>query len=163
MRRFEFTKEELESIARERFEHPDPRVQRRMEVLWLKAHGETHERIAKLASVSRRTVQRVMTDFLRDRLTGVRNLGAHCPQSALTPHRDSLAAEFAARPPHSTGEACERIEKLTGVKRKRERVRRFLRDELGLRWRKAAAIPVPPKKDIEEHAADQAAFLKYAA
>jgi hypothetical protein len=30
---------------------------------------------------------------------------------------------------------------------------------LGLRWRCLAAIPLPPKKTIEEHAATQAAFL----
>jgi len=31
---------------------------------------------------------------------------------------------------------------------------------LGLKWRCVAAIPLPPKKTIEEHAATQAAFLK---
>jgi len=36
----------------------------------------------------------------------------------------------------------------------------LLRDTLGLRWRKVAAIPVPPKKSVEEHAATQAVFLK---
>ena len=99
MRRLEFTEEEREVIVRERFEHPNPRVQRRMEMLWLKVHGETHERIAELTGVGRRTVQ----------------------------------------------------------------VRHFLRDQLGLSWRKVVAVPVPPKKSVEEHAATQAAFLKYGA
>jgi transposase len=160
MRRFEFTEEELKNIAQERFEHPDPRVQRRMEILWLKAHGETHERIATLADVSRRSVQRVLDLFEQDRLQAVRKLGAHRPQSALTPHQATLQAEFTDRPPHTVGEACVRIQQLTGVSRKRERVRCWMRDRLGLRWRKTAAIPVPPKKTIEEHAAIQAAFLK---
>ena len=31
---------------------------------------------------------------------------------------------------------------------------------MGLRWRKAGAIPVPPKKTIEEHAQEQAVFLQ---
>lgn len=160
MRRFEFADEELKSIAHERFYHPDPRVQQRMEVLWLKAHGETHERIAVLADVSRRTVQRVLDLFETNRLEAVRQFGSHVPQSALTPHQASLEAEFTARPPHTVGEACERIRELTGVVRKREQVRCFLRDRLDLRWRKTAAIPVPPKKSVEEHAAIQAAFLK---
>jgi len=30
---------------------------------------------------------------------------------------------------------------------------------LGLKWRCVAAIPLPPKKSIEEHAATQAEFL----
>jgi len=58
MRRFDVTDEEHNAIAKERFHHPNPCVQRRMEILWLKRHGETHQRIAKLAGVSRRTVQR---------------------------------------------------------------------------------------------------------
>ncbi len=160
MRRFEFTDEELNSIAQERFEHPDPRVQRRMEVLWLKAHGETHERIATLAGVSRRSVQRVLDLFEENRLPAVRQFHFHCPQSDLTPHQATLEAEFAARPPHTVGEACERIRQLTGVARQRERVRCWMRDRLGLRWRKTAALPVPPKKSVEEHAATQADFLK---
>lgn len=160
MRRFEFTEEELKTILHDRYRHPDPRVQQRMEILWLKAQGETHERIAVLSDVSRRTVQRVLDLFERNRLAGVRPFHGHVPQSALAPHQATLEAEFTARPPHTVGEACQRIEQLTGVVRKREPVRCFLRDRLGLRWRKTAAIPVPPKKSVAEHAAEQAAFLK---
>jgi hypothetical protein len=71
--------------------------------------------------------------------------------------------EFTIRPPHTVGEACERIEKLTGVKRRPTQVREFLRDTMQLRWRKVAAVPVPPKLTLEEHAARQADFLKYEA
>ena len=59
MRRFDFTDEQLRAIARDRFQHVDPRVPRRNEMLWLKSQGETHERIAPLAEVSRRTVPRL--------------------------------------------------------------------------------------------------------
>jgi hypothetical protein len=58
------------------------------------------------------------------------------------------------------GEACQRIEELTGVRRRPTRVREFLRDTMELRWRKVAAVPVPPKLSLEEHAARQADFLK---
>jgi transposase len=160
MRQFEFTDEELKTISHERFYHPHPRVLQRMEILWLKAHNEKHERIAVLADVSRRTVQRVLDAYEQEGLEGVRTFHAHVPQSALTPHQTTLEAEFTARPPHTVGEACERIAQLTGIERKREQVRCFLRNQLGLRWRKTAAIPVPPKKSVEEHAAVQAAFLK---
>ena len=39
-------------------------------------------------------------------------------------------------------------------------MRHFLKDRLGLRWRKIGAIPVPPKKTVAEHAREQAAFLE---
>lgn len=160
MRRFDFTDEERNAIARERFYHPNPRVQRRMEVLWLKQHGETHERIAELADMSRRTVQRVLDLFAEGRLEAVRQFHEQGRPNGLTPHLRSLAEEFRQRPPKVVAEACDRIEKLTGVRRQPTQVRLFLRETLGLRWRKVAAIPVPPKKSVEEHAATQAAFLK---
>ena len=42
-----------------------------MEILWLKSHGETHERIAVLAEGSRRTVQRVLDIFASGGLEAV--------------------------------------------------------------------------------------------
>ena len=160
MCRFDFTDEEQNAIAKERFYHPNPRVQRRMEMLWLKQHGETHERIAELAGVSRRTVQRVLDLFAEGGLDAVQQFHEQGRPNDLTPHIESLEEEFRQRPPQVVAEACDRIEKLTGVRRQPTQVRMFLRETLGLRWRKVAAIPVPPKKSVEEHAATQAAFLK---
>ena len=163
MRHFEFPTTILDEIERDRFGHADPLVQRRMEVLWLKAHGQTHIEIAKLAGVSRATVQRLLDLYETGGLSAVRRFHWKTPLSALAPHRALLEAEFAARPPHTVGEACERIEQLTGVRRRPTRVREFIRDSLDLRWRKLAAVPVPPKQTLAEHAAHQADFLKHGA
>lgn len=160
MRHFHFTEEERKTINHERFHHPDPNVQRRMEILWLKLHGETHQRIAELAQVSRRTVQRVLDLFWAGRLQAVRQFHWHKPGSALDGYRKTLEEEFRERPPHTVDEACERIEKITGIRRKKSQVRKFLRQTLGLCWRKTAAIPIPPKKTPEEHAAEQAEYLE---
>ena len=160
MRRFIFTDEIRQELVKERYHHPDPRVQERMEVIWLKSKGETHERIAELAGVSRRTVQRVLDVFAKEGLDGLRKFHWHGQASALTPHRESLDAEFRKRPPHTVSEACQRIEELTGVRRQQTRVRNYLRETLKLSWRKVAAVPVPPKLTVEEHAKKQAAFLK---
>jgi len=160
MRRFEFSRDVLAEIERDRFTYPDPLVQRRMEVLWLKAHGETHERIAELAAVSRATVQRLLDSYEAGGVQAVRTFHWKVPVSALAPHRPQLEAEFRERPPHTVAEACTRIDQLTGVRRRPSQVRVFLRDTLGLRWRKVAAVPVPPRQTLAEHAAGQAAFLK---
>jgi len=158
MRRFIFEQEVQQTLAWERFHHPDPRVQQRMKIVWLKSKKETHERIAELSGTSRRTVQRVLDVFEKEGLDGLRRFHWKGPASALTPHRQSLEAEFCERPPHTVAEACQRIEALTGVRRKPTRVRKFLRESLQLRWRKVAAVPVPPKLTVEEHAKKQAAF-----
>jgi transposase len=160
MRQIEFSPDVLSEIDRDRFEHLDPAVQRRMEVLWLKAHNEKHERIAKLAGLSRPTVQRLLDTYLAGGLPAVRTFHWKIPVSALEPHRLLLEEEFRQRPPHTAAEASERIRQLTGVNRSETRVREFLRDTLGLRWRKVGAVPLPPKLTLPEHAAKQAAFLK---
>jgi transposase len=160
MRQIEFSPDVLNEIARDRFEDLDPAVQRRMEVLWLKAHGETHQRIAELAGLSRPTVQRLLDTYLSGGLSAVRTFHWKVPVSALEPYRLLLEEEFRQRPPHTTAEACERIEQLTHVRRSETRVREFLRDTLNLRWRKVGAVPLPPKLTLPEHAAKQAAFLK---
>jgi len=40
MRRFIFEQEVQQTLARERFHHPDPRVQQRMEIVWTKKRGQ---------------------------------------------------------------------------------------------------------------------------
>ena len=160
MRHFEFSGDVLAEIERDRFRHPDPLVQRRMEVLWLKAHGETHVRIAELAGLSRATVQRVLDQYETGGVQAVRTFYWHVPTSELIPHQSICERELRRWPPHTVAEACERIEQLTGVRRGPTRVREYLRETMGLRWRKVAAVPVPPKQTLPEHAASQAAFLK---
>jgi transposase len=157
---YSFSDEEVETISRERYHHPDPRVQERMEILWLKSKGQSHERIAEFANVSRSTVQRTLRIYVSQGIDGVRTFGWKGPPSALTPHRQTIEAEFRQRPPHTVQEAAVRIETLTGVKRKASRVRRFLKETLGMKCLKTAAVPVPPKQTVEEHAKTQAAFLK---
>lgn len=160
MRHLEFPADVLTRIDADRFSHADPLVRRRMEVLWLKALDQPHDLIGKLASVSRATVQRLLRAYDTGGLEAVQKFNWKPHPSALAPHRSLLEAEFAARPPHTVGEAGERIVKLTGVRRGSTQVRAFLRETMGFRWRKAAAVPVPPKQTLTEHIANQAAFLK---
>ena len=157
---YSFSKEVVESVIRDRYRHPDPRVQERMEIIWLKSKNEPHERIAELAHVSRSTVQRTLRIYQEKGLDGLRTFGWKGQPSALTPHRESIEAEFRRRPPHTTHEAARRIEELTGVKRQTSRVRKFMKESLGMKCLKVAPVPVPPKKTVEEHAQTQAAFLK---
>src|SRR5512143_2254576 len=160
MRIITFTAEDRKALAHERYHYPNPRVQRKMEVLWLKSHGLNHDQIAAYADVSRRTVQRYLDQYLEGGLSRLRQGHWHRPRSALAEHRSSLEEYFAKHPVRSANQARAIIEQQTGIRRGLSQVRRFLKDCLGLRWRKTGAIPVPPKKTVEEHARDQATFLR---
>jgi transposase len=122
-----FTPADLATLATERYGHPDPRVQQRMEVLWLVSQGETQARAGQLAGVSKATVERYVALFRRHGVTGLREFRWVKPVSVLMAHRTTLEAEFQARPPHTIAEAATRIEALTGVRRKETQVREFLK------------------------------------
>jgi transposase len=160
MRPIRFTPEDRRSLAHDRFHHPDPRVQRKIEVLWLKSHGLGHDDIATLADVSRRTVQRYLHEYREGGLDRLRRCRWQQPQGALSEHQESLEGYFAKHPPRSAKQAQAVIEQQTGVRRGLSQVRHFLKDRLGLRWRQTGAIPVPPRKTIPEHAREQGAFLR---
>ena len=85
---------------------------------------------------------------------------ASAPERTWPSTRTRLEGYFPKHPPRSAKQAQAVIEQQTGIRRGLSQVRHFLKDRLGLRWRKTGAIPVPPKKTIAEHAREQAAFLK---
>jgi transposase len=127
MRQLHFSPEDLEVIRQERYHHPHPRVQQKMEVLWLKSRGLTHEEIARLAGVSRRSVQRYLDDFADGGLDRVRRLPWRGAPAALAAHRASLEDHFLGHPVRSAREAQADIERLTGVRRGLTQVRVFLK------------------------------------
>jgi transposase len=127
MRRFTFTAEDLDAIRHERYHHPHPRVQQKMEVLWLKSQGLTHEDIARLAGVSRRSVQRYLDEFAQGGLGRLRQLPWKGRANDLAAHRASLEDYFLQNPPRSAREAQAAIEQQTGVRRGLTRVRAFLK------------------------------------
>jgi transposase len=127
MRAFTFRDDVVAAIRHERYHHPHPRVQRKMEVLWLKRQGLTHADIARLADVSPRSVQRYLDEFEQGGLTRVRQLNWPGKPCELDAHQPSLEAYFLENPPRSAREAQEAIERLTGVRRGLSQVRAFLK------------------------------------
>ena len=74
MAEMSFSDADVQAMAQDRYHHPDPGVQRHMEVLCLKRHardlGLTHDGIALLAGCSRSTVQRTLREYLEGLATG---------------------------------------------------------------------------------------------
>jgi transposase len=157
MREITFSEADVQAIGHDRYHHPDPGVQRRMEILWLKHHGFSHERIAALAGVSRSTVQRTLTAYLEGGLQRIRQVPVKEGHSALDDHRTSIEELLTKHPPRSVKHARHLIEQHTGVRRGLTQIRHFLH-RLGLAPRKVAAIPIPPKSTLEEHVKTQAEF-----
>ncbi len=126
MREFVFTDADLAALRHERFHHPHPRVQEKMEVLWLKSRGLAHTEIARLTDLSRRTVQRYLDEYLAGGVAALRRVKFHRPPSDLAAHAGTLTDYFLENPPRSAREAQQVIEDLTGARRSLTQVRVFL-------------------------------------
>ena len=48
----EFTAQEIQALDYQRYHHPHPRVQRKMEALWLKSQNLSHKEICRLTTIS---------------------------------------------------------------------------------------------------------------
>lgn len=127
MRHFTFPPEVLAAIGHDRYHHPHPRVQQKMEVLWLKSQGLTHEAIARLANVARRSVQRYLDEFAAGGLERIRRLPWKGKVNELAAHQAALEEYFLEHPPRSTREAQAAIERETGLRRGLTQVRTFLK------------------------------------
>ncbi len=53
MMTIEFSEADIEALDHERFNHPHPKVRRKMEALYLKANGLKHHEICRLCAISK--------------------------------------------------------------------------------------------------------------
>jgi transposase len=143
--RIQLTEEQQQIVNAERDSHPQEHVRRKMLVLWLLHCDLSRQKAAEVAGLGRATVQRYVAAFRDGGLEGLRQWGVTGPVSDLAAHRDLIRQEFTRQPARSLNEACERIERLTGLRRQPTQVRKFLQG-MGLKWQRVRALPVPPKK-----------------
>lgn len=140
---------ELEIIKHERFNHPIPRVQKRMEVLWLKSQGSSHKQISKLSGACDNAVTKYLRLYRQGGLDAVRMVHFYRPKSELEKHSDSIEQYFREHPVASLSEAVAKIEELTGIRRSRTQVSVFLKN-LGLQHRKVGSVPGGADPDEQE-------------
>lgn len=149
MTRIEFTEEEIEKLRYERFHHPHPRVQQKMEALLLKSQGVPHWQICEILAITENTLRAYLQAYLEGGVEKLKELKFPCPQSELAAHAETLEGYFREHPPATIKEAVAKIEELTGIRRSETQVRQFLKS-LGMRRLKLGAIPA--KADPEKQA-----------
>ncbi len=146
MIQLEFTEAEINALAYERYHHPHPRVQRKMEALWLKSQGLPHREISRLTGICSTTLTSYLRTYEHGGLEALKAVGFYRPVSELEAYRGTLEAYFRAHPPTTIKEAMAKIEHLTGVRHSEERVRVFLK-AIGMTCRKLGMVPA--KADVE--------------
>ena len=110
-----FTATDVAALQYERYHHPSPQVQRRMEIVYLKSQGLAHQEIARLCQVCRQTVVTTFHLYQEGGIERLKQFHFAGQPSVLNRHQSSLEAEFRARPPRTLAEAQATIERLTGI------------------------------------------------
>jgi transposase len=125
--RLEFTPEILKEIHYQRYNHPAPLVQKRMEALWLKGHGLPHGQIAELVGITENTLRDYFELYQQGAIEKLKELNHYRPESALNAHLTSLESYFREHPPASIKEAQTAIEVVTGVRRSETQIAKLLK------------------------------------
>jgi transposase len=145
----DFNPEQIDALHHERFHYPHPRVQLKMEAVYLKSQRLPHHEICRLARISENTLRTYLRQFQEGGVARLKRLDWAGAASDLDEHRQTLEDYFRENPPRSTGEAAAAIERITGIRRGLTQVRSFLKG-MGLKFRKLGMIPA--KADADEQA-----------
>ena len=145
MIRIEFTPDDVEALRYQRFHHPDPRVQVRIEAIFLRSQGISNSDILRLCGISKASFHRFLDAYVQGGIEKLKQIEHYRPQSQLCAHRSTIEAAFRENPPATVAEAAARIQELTGISRQPTQVRQFLRS-LGMKPRKVGMIPA--KADV---------------
>ena len=152
MIQIKFTADEIEKLNYERYHYPHPKVQKKMEALFLKSQGLPHNQILRLCHISESTLTYYLWEYIQDGIEGLKKLGYKGKPNELMKHADTLEQYFKQNPPRSIGDAQDSIQRLTGIKRSPTQIRIFLK-KIGMRCIKVGFVPgkaIEPEKIIEQ-------------
>ena len=149
MLKITFSDADIDALQHGRFHHPDPRVQVRMEALYLRSQGVITRDIPRLCGISNASFHRALKASATGGLEQLQHIEPRRPHSALPHHRPTIEAEFRQRPPATVAEAAARMEALPGIARKPTQVRQVLK-ALGMQPRKVGMRPAKADVDAQE-------------
>ncbi len=149
MLRITFSEQDIADLRYERFHHPHPRVQMKMEALLLKSRGLPHHEIAACVGVSGPTLRMYLRTYLSGGIAALREVHFYRPASDLEHHRSTLETYFTEHPPANATQAAAVIAELTGITRSPTQIRIFMK-KLGLKRLKTYAIPAKYDQEQQE-------------
>jgi transposase len=155
MIRIEFTEQEIVELNYQRYRHPHPRVQQKMEVLYLKSQGLAHQEIRRLCDISKTTLTTYLKQYLEGGVERLQQLDYQGQPSLLNQHASSVEDYFRAHPPQTIAEAQLKIQQMTGIQRSPNQISAFLK-RLGMQRRKMGFVP--GKSGTPEKIAEQEKF-----
>lgn len=152
-----FSLEEIKELQIERYQYPHPRIQERIEALYLKSQGLSHKDICRICNITRKTLVKWLKMYIKDGISELKKWNYKGKPSELLTFEEIIKESLEKKMVRTINEAVQRIEDLTGIKRKPTQVR-VLMKKLGFNYRKTGCIP--GKAITEEKQKEQAVFLE---
>ena len=138
----------MEQLNYERFRYPCPLVQKRMLIVYDSLNSEDSDlEIANRYDCCRKSVSSYVSMYQAGGIAALMRVGYGTNKSSLDSHKESILANFEAKPPVNSAEAGARIKVLTGIERSPTQVRAFMKRH-GLKFVKLGHIP--SKADTEK-------------
>lgn len=148
------SEESLKRLDTIRYNHPIATIRKRAAIIYFKALGYSHREIEILAKISSTTLTAILRMYLEG---GIEKIVAYESKprrrSELESYKDVILSTLKDNPPSTLKEASHKISEITGIKRSRFRVSKFLK-ALGFKPLKTGSLPA--KADL----AAQADFKK---
>lgn len=85
-----FIEKDKEVLKHERFHHPHPRVQQKMEVLWLKSQKIPHRQICELADISENTLRKYCRAYQESGVEKLKEINFRQPKRVRPPSDNPL-------------------------------------------------------------------------
>ena len=158
---------DLEKLKYERFNHPHPRIQLKMEVVYL--HGLkclSDDLICKIADICDNSRRGYLKQYREGGIDRLKEINFYRPSSELKEYSGTIlvlctkyAVEeyFTENPPTSISQASAIIEKMTGIIRGETQVRKFLKS---MKFRYLKSYSVPAKALTEEKKTNSGSFWR---
>jgi transposase len=127
-------------FAKERYEHPHPRVNQRMDALHLKAKGLTNKEICDILGICNNTLLSYFKMYNTGGVKKLREINFRRQTSEMEKYLSQIKEYFIKNPPSSISEAAAKIKEVTGIERGETQVRKFLK-HLGFRCLTVGVVP----------------------
>ncbi len=135
-----FTEDGIEELKQERFNHPSPKVQLKMEALYLKSKGLMHGQICDICDITRATLASYLKAYIAGGIEELKELNYEGRKNELLECAASIEEYFNKTPARSIKEARAKIEEITGIRRSLPQIWKFFK-RIKFKYRKVHAVP----------------------
>lgn len=136
----EFSEEAVAELKTERFNHPSPKVQLKMEALYLKSKGLKHSQICDICEISKATLVTYLREYIAGGIDALKQVKYKGKRNIMLENAASIEEYFEKHPPRTLKEARAKIEELVCVERSLPQVWKFLK-RIKFKRRKVKAVP----------------------